>query len=442
MVIIMKNTKLLTNVILICLILFGILSILLESGQDENLEFQTAITSAEDYMNRGLYQLAIEEYEKAIVVKDSEEIRDAIFVAYEKRYVESKKILNDYIVAAESAITAFNKNENYYLILADVYMRNDSYQSAYKTLGDAIDNGITSEKINELYLDIKYAYEMDWYTYEDYKSCVDGLYPVMNSSKWGYIDETGIRDTDLQYDFVSQPGDDGVRIIVGEENTLINSNDVLQGKLKFTPVKSGIYSEGYIAIDNGESYGYYTSLGDFSFGEYISASNFQNFKAMVEVSEDVWTYIDSTGQAISNETYQDIRLTNNGDYLLNNVILAKKDGKFRLYNQEDETIGDFECDDIGVNTTDNLIAFEKNGTWGYVNSSAEIVIEPIYENAKSFSNGLGSVCVDGKWGFIDENGQIVIDCQFLDTDYFNIELNCLVKTSPEIWQMIKLKVDF
>ena len=67
---------------------------------------------------------------------------------------------------------------------------------------------------------------------------------------------------------------------------------------------------------------------------------------------------------------------------------------------------------------------------------------PIFEEAKSFSNGIAAVRKGGRWGFIDMSGQQVIDCQFFGADYFNEEMNCMVKTAPEIWQMIELRVDF
>jgi len=65
-----------------------------------------------------------------------------------------------------------------------------------------------------------------------------------------------------------------------------------------------------------------------------------------------------------------------------------------------------------------------------------VIIDPVYEKAKSFSNGLAAVCKDGLWGFIDKEGTIVIACQFLDADYFNEKGGCMVRTSTEAWQLL------
>ena len=74
-----------------------------------------------------------------------------------------------------------------------------------------------------------------------------------------------------------------------------------------------------------------------------------------------------------------------------------------FYNDKMESVATFSgCDKIDILTEDGLVAFCKNGKWGFVNTAGEVVLEPKYENARSFSNGLAAVCEDGKWGFVDK----------------------------------------
>ena len=438
----MKNTKLLTTVILICLIVFGAFALLLADDDGGKQEYDTAVSQAEEYMKRELYQMAIAEYDKAIAIKDSEDLRDAVLDAYEKRYSESTTIIDDYTVAAESAVSAYPKNANYYIILTKVYARNDNYQSAYKTLKNAIDGGVKSEEISKLYIEVKYAFETKWFSYSDIMPCVSGMYPVMNSELWGYVDETGDGDSRLDYSFISQLGDEGIRIMISEQNLLVDENDVVRGKLKFVPTQAGTYSEGFIAIHNGKNFGYYNSLGDYKFGEYLNASDFQNGKAAVCIKENEWSFIDTTGKSATDTKFEDIIINHDGSYRVNGVMIAKKDGKYHLYDDNNKVIGKFSCDAVDVLTKSGVFAFESSGKWGYANTSGEVIIEPKFDSAKSFSEGLAAVCKDEKWGFIDEDGNVVIDYQFVDADYFNSERYCFVKTTPGTWQMIQLKVKF
>jgi hypothetical protein len=46
---------------------------------------------------------------------------------------------------------------------------------------------------------------------------------------------------------------------------------------------------------------------------------------------------------------------------------------------------------------------------GYMNRLGEVVVEPIYDAAYPFSDGLASVRVGEKWGAIDNKGNLVIE---------------------------------
>ena len=54
----------------------------------------------------------------------------------------------------------------------------------------------------------------------------------------------------------------------------------------------------------------------------------------------------------------------------------------------------------------------EGGHWGFTSSDGHMVIEPIYEKAFSFSDGLAAVKFNGKWGFIDKNGKIIVPFEY------------------------------
>ena len=74
---------------------------------------------------------------------------------------------------------------------------------------------------------------------------------------------------------------------------------------------------------------------------------------------------------------------------------------------------------------------EQNYKYGFVDESGKLVINPIYEGASAFSEGLAAVCVgkgcywgvqnedkEKKWGFIDHSGNMVIPPQFESASNF------------------------
>ncbi len=63
-----------------------------------------------------------------------------------------------------------------------------------------------------------------------------------------------------------------------------------------------------------------------------------------------------------------------------------------------------------------LFPFESNGRWGYMNAQGEVIVEPEYVEADTFSDGLALVRkspgADGQYGYIDQNGNVVIPCSY------------------------------
>lgn len=50
--------------------------------------------------------------------------------------------------------------------------------------------------------------------------------------------------------------------------------------------------------------------------------------------------------------------------------------------------------------------------------TATVLVEPTYEDAMGFSDGLAAVKKDGKWGYIDETGKVVIDFKYSYAENF------------------------
>ena len=69
-----------------------------------------------------------------------------------------------------------------------------------------------------------------------------------------------------------------------------------------------------------------------------------------------------------------------------------------------------------------------------MNKGANIVIEPKFELASLFSEGLAAVKSGGKWGFIDKSGNFAIEPRFDEVNHFK-EDRAVVKVG-ELWGVI------
>ncbi|MDD5585129.1 MAG: WG repeat-containing protein, partial [Candidatus Omnitrophica bacterium] len=57
--------------------------------------------------------------------------------------------------------------------------------------------------------------------------------------------------------------------------------------------------------------------------------------------------------------------------------------------------------------------------WGYVDSTGRFAIEPKYDEAKPFSEGLAAVKVNQQWGYIDMTGKLAIEPRYDDAEPFS-----------------------
>ncbi|MCB0428083.1 MAG: WG repeat-containing protein, partial [Mangrovimonas sp.] len=67
------------------------------------------------------------------------------------------------------------------------------------------------------------------------------------------------------------------------------------------------------------------------------------------------------------------------------------------------------------------LTYARNSTKliGFINTKGEWVIEPQFDKARAFFNGLAPVVKDKKWGYVNEKGEVVIDFQFKDAEIFS-----------------------
>lgn len=413
------------------------------------------LDTAEDYIDRGLYQKAIEEYDEALLLDpENEKVWKDKLSTYALLYAEnnSNDIYKLYIADVKKSLILFPKNEDYVITAANLYLVKKDYKSAYRTLSKAVDSGVSNETILKLQLETHYAFEIKYAKYNNMKDCVNGVYAVEDKGIWYYLDEKGVKAKFNSMIFAGPVGDDDIRFATDKEsgrNFLIDSEKVIQGFLTSIPVDAGLYSEGLIAINYDGKYSYYNTLGDIQFdgAKFDYAGTFYKGTAAVKV-DGKWHIIDSEGNYVDDEVYDDIVLNTDRTFLKKGVKTFKYEGD----NQytvivNDKEVGQF--DNVGVVTDDGLIAVRENGKWGFINLKGEYVIDPQFADARSFSNGLAAVSDGKKWGFVNTAGELAITYQFTDVGYFNKKGCCMVlneekdakgKIIKTYWQLISLYV--
>jgi len=442
----MQGSKIITVVVLITLTVVGWVSFVFDSTQQQT-NYETALSEADKDMEQGLYQLAIKKYGYAVEYKSTAENWNKLISAYEKRFAEDETLSSDYIKILNKAITKCGFKENFVIRLSELYVQKNNYKNAYSNLVNAEKAGTTSENLQALKRKVLYTFTVKRREFSSFFPQYNSVYSAFNGTAWGSANANGSQDIPFEYRFISPATDSGIRLFVDEnESKLIDANGVLLAILKFSAKAAGGFSDGLIPVMKDDTYYYYNSYGEEQFGGYEKAGSFVNGKAAVK-KDGKWAIINNSGEYIDDKRFADIRLALDGCYITESTVLAaSEEGAFRIYNSKWEPVEGFSCEDIDVCTSDKIIAYKSSGKWGFADTSGKIIIEPQYEEAKSFSNGLAAVCQNGAWGFIDTDNNVVIDCKFAGADYFNEEGSCMVRTDEPniddevIWQLIALKL--
>ena len=68
--------------------------------------------------------------------------------------------------------------------------------------------------------------------------------------------------------------------------------------------------------------------------------------------------------------------------------------------------------------TEGLAGFVADGKWGYIDSVGKVAIEPAFDSCRAFSDGLAIITVKDKSGFIDRTGRVRIEPRYYRCDSF------------------------
>ena len=169
---------------------------------------------------------------------------------------------------------------------------------------------------------------------------------------------------------------------------------------------------------------------------YDYASTFKNGVAAV-MKDGKWALINTSQQLVTEFIFDEIVLDEFDTCINSGVIFVRKDGKYYMMNSEGAKISEQAFDAVQPFADGGLAAVSIGGKWGFADTTGAIVIDPQYEDARSFGADLGGVCIDGLWGYISKSGEIRVECQFEDCRPFNSSGIAAVKEN-DLWKFVQL----
>lgn len=459
-----KNNNKLLIIIAVVFLNIMVLYMVGQSIINNTSKTEQLTNEAKAYVEQGLCEKALLKYNEAVVLDDTPELRLEMISVYAKG-LESGELEEAYSVFNNliSIVDAFPENASIYEAACEILVKYERYEQCAELLMQARDRKVTSDKLDEILPKVKYQYRKTYAMYYDVMPMFNDMYTVStipiemdgtnmeDISTYSFLNNEASSEIEGGFTYASSFSS-GYAFVKLMDNTatekayLIDKDGVRQTYLEGIEMSSGVGNAKdknkndilLLAGKTGETYKYYDINGKEVFGDYAFAGRYRNNIAAVQDANGKWSLIDGTGKAITDKTFEDVILNEFDECAPKGMIIAKENGKYHIYNSKIEKIGDFSCDYAkAFVSNDQYAAFKSGDLWGFVDATGKIVINPQYEDAKSFSNDMGAVKIDGQWTFISPKNEIVVSETFEDVSYLSETGICFVKSKGN-WGYLKM----
>jgi hypothetical protein len=179
------------------------------------------------------------------------------------------------------------------------------------------------------------------------------------------------------------------------------------GEFKINPTFDDAlpFSDGLAAIQINKKWGFIDAVGhQIIQPKFSNAYYFREGVGIAQLPDSGDVLIDKSGKVLAME-YGFVDVVSNGR------VPATRDGKNGYLDLRGEVVIPLVYDD-GRSFSDGLAAVKKENKWGYVDRDGRTVIPFDFDEAGQFGNGLAPARAGSRTGFINKSGHFAFDLAF------------------------------
>ncbi|AYB30090.1 WG repeat-containing protein [Chryseolinea soli] len=242
----------------------------------------------------------------------------------------------------------------------------------------------------------------------DLKGFADGLVPVKDGEKWGFLNTQGKVAIPAKYDNVTDFNGGFVPVKVGDKYFILNTKgeetpvdasitDVKTFSEKLAPCRTADKKAGFLGTD-----------GKIAIApQFESVGYFRGGLAWAKTADKKVGYINTKGDWVIKPTFDTGK-----DFDPKSGMARVKDAGGWAYVSTSGNVLKVPDTDLWGDFSNGLAQGRKNGKFGFFNTKGEWVIEPQFDGSRDFVNGYAAAKKDELWGMIDASGNWVIQPKF------------------------------
>ena len=403
--------------------------------------YHQLLNQGDESYAKGLYQEAYGYYEQAYDINHDKDTEDKILASYQAFYEEqdTDETFSAYLDALYRSCERFPKETAYWENAVQASLDGEEYDSAMELCRKAAEEEVESDRLKELEHKTLYSYRLGGYGCAAFRNAVNGFFVTQTGTRPAFLASDGEDYMILDVTEVGCVGEEGIYLCKDLEGRIqfIDMDGIIRGKVDIDITDFGVYKEGFCSVKYNDQYCFIDLDGNILIEGLQYAGCFQDGKAVIQDQEGRWALIDREGK-ICSDYFEEIKVDYIGRYLFGDNIIAKKNEVYNIYNSSlDKEVKHLEASSVDIPVSDGLAAYCDNGKWGFIDSEGDIVIEPEYENARSFSGGFAGISQGDRWGFINQDNAVVVECQFYDVGYVSDEGACYVSDTTDYYELLK-----
>jgi len=235
----------------------------------------------------------------------------------------------------------------------------------------------------------------------------------INKGKSDETKTTGVNNQKNDGSDASEPGKSALFPVTkdGFKYGYMNINGKLVIDMQYSGAKR--FSDGLAPVKVEKKWGFIDEKGKMVIDpQFEAAEEFSEGFAAVMLNNK-WGFIDTSGKMVIEPQFSVVAYPGFKDGA-SKVVMSGGESRYVLKNGSI-----IESDEARYK--EGLIYVKVNGKWGFMDENGKMVIEPQFDYASYFSEGLAAVGTGNftpKWGFIDKTGKYVIEPQFTDAHFF------------------------